>query len=99
MKKRFKKTGGSYRLILLDYSMPECDGIQAVKKFKSFMEANLPESEHSFICCVSAYSSNGHRLKAATAGMNYFLAKPIAQEAMQIVLEKAGLIEETKETK
>ena len=51
-----------YKLILIDYSMPEMDGVQAIAKISELLrEANAEASDEStvlvmpYICCCSAY--------------------------------------------
>ena len=99
VKQRNKDKRGVYKLILLDYSMPNCNGVQTVKLIRKFMDTYMPMRKPSFICCVSAYTSNEYRMNAASAGMHYFLSKPVAKDAMQIVLEKACLIAPEEEHK
>ena len=45
VKQRFNFQRSAYKLILLDYSMPECDGVEAALKIKQFMNEVLPKSE------------------------------------------------------
>ena len=57
VKQRNKDKRDCYQLILLDYSMPNCDGLQTVKLLQEFMSTYMPMKKPPFICCVSAYSS------------------------------------------
>ena len=94
VKQRNKDKRDCYKLILLDYSMPNCDGVQTVKLMSKFMNTYMPLKKSPYICCVSAYTSNSYRMNAAAAGMHHFLPKPVAKDSMRIVLEHAGLIAE-----
>ena len=94
VKQRNKDKRDCYKLILLDYSMPNCDGVQTVKLLSKFMNTYMPLKKPPFICCISAYSSNKYRVNATAAGMHYYLSKPVGKDAMRVVLEKAGLIAE-----
>ena len=42
VKQRFRCQGNAYKLILMDYSMPECDGIQASNNIRKYMKKHLP---------------------------------------------------------
>ena len=77
VKQRFKSQGNAYKLIFLDYNMPECDGIEAGVKIKKFMNMNLPKKEHSFICCMTVSDGENYENQAKKAGMDYFLRKPV----------------------
>ena len=47
-----------YKLFLIDYSMPDIDGLQLVKLLKELIDNHgLP---HPVYCCCTAYSSEEH---------------------------------------
>lgn len=41
IKKRFRNKGDSYRLIIMDYSMPTCNGPQAAKAICEYLRNQL----------------------------------------------------------
>ena len=68
-----------YKLILLDYSMPDLDGPQVailvreiICENENFGEANVP-----YICCCTAYAEASFKKNAEAAGMDHFVTKPI----------------------
>ncbi len=66
---------GSVRpdLIVMDYLMPETDGIAATEAIRKIQaESHIPE-----ILMVSAYGKEDIKKQAAEASINYFLDKPI----------------------
>ena len=79
-----------YEAIMMDYSMPECNGVQATIEIREFLaQVGSPQP---YICCLTAYSEKGYRDAAEEAGMNNLVVKPINYISMQEVLIKAGLI-------
>ena len=57
VKDRFKaKDKPMYKLLLIDFSMPECDGAGASKVIRSYLDKKHC-SESLFICCLTAYSA------------------------------------------
>ena len=71
-----------YKLILLDYSMPEMDGPQVAFALGKLFKASvmMTEDEIPYICCLSAYTEAGFKSKAISSGMNDFMTKPITSE-------------------
>lgn len=66
-----------YKLILLDFSMPDMDGDVVCIKMKQLMQdAGLVMP---YVCCFTAYSEKQYELKALAAGMNEHLVKPISK--------------------
>ena len=43
VKQRYRTQGNAYKLILLDYSMPECGGIEASMRIKKYMNKHMPK--------------------------------------------------------
>ena len=75
MQARIKESKPPFRLVILDYSMPEKDGPQTAMEIRDLCEANgLPVP---FICCATAYSEASFKRNAIEAGMNDFISKPI----------------------
>ena len=64
-----------YKLIMLDYSMPEIDGPSTASEIRSFCEEKGVTKP--YICCVTAYSENHFKKIALASGMDEFFFKPI----------------------
>ena len=72
-----------YKLILLDFSMPDIDGPEVARQVRSFLrEQSTCEDDRlePVICCCTAYSEASFMRQALLAGMNKFLTKPISYE-------------------
>ena len=64
-----------YKLILLDYSMPEMDGLEVAARMVELLKSvQLPKP---FICCVTSYTDLSYRTRALASGMDDMLAKPV----------------------
>lgn len=66
-----------YDLILVDWRMPEVDGIACVKKFKAMAGVeNIP------IIMMTAFGGDREVVLAKEAGVDYFLTKPVKQSLL-----------------
>lgn len=68
-------------LITMDITMPEMNGVEAVKEIKKI------NSDVKIIMC-SAMGQQGMVLDAIQAGANDFIVKPFTRERIQEALEK-----------
>ena len=50
-------TKAGYKLILMDYSMPQQNGPECTANILDYMRRSAPELPRPYICCVSAYDS------------------------------------------
>jgi len=75
-----------YDLVLMDVQMPEMDGLEATRQIRD------PESavrDHTVpVIAMTAHAMAGDREKCRKAGMNDYLSKPVAPEALAGTLEK-----------
>jgi signal transduction histidine kinase/CheY-like chemotaxis protein len=63
-------------LILMDWKMPELDGIETAKRIREELHLSLP------IIMMTAFAKEAHRSDAEKAGTNGFLTKPIFQSTL-----------------
>ena len=70
-------------LILLDWKMPEIDGLTLIKMIRASPSANnrVP------IVMITAEKSTGHIREAVKAGANQFIAKPFTPDSIFKSLE------------
>ena len=63
-----------YKLIFMDYSMPQMNGLETAEAIlKLYRNYKLKEP---IICCLTAYTEDNFRVNANNAGMKYFVTKP-----------------------
>ena len=55
-----KLTKPMYKLILMDFSMPECDGPAATKRIRKYLTKKKCDKQ-PMICCCTAYSETEFR--------------------------------------
>lgn len=82
---------GNYQLILMDMQMPEMDGIAATQAIR-----RLPGGREVPIVAMTANAFEEDRRNCLAAGMNAFIAKPVAPATLYSVLGRwlpAGDIE------
>ena len=75
-----------YDLVLMDIQMPGVDGLEATRRIRSLSTAHsrIP------IVALTASASVEDRETSVAAGMNDYLSKPLALEALRKVLEHWG---------
>ena len=65
-----------FKVILLDYSMPELNGPEtAIEILRLCREAGC---EKPTIICVTAYQDESYESMTSDAGMEYFFTKPVS---------------------
>ncbi len=60
-----------YKLIMMDYSMPDINGPEASKRIREFLtERGIPRKSQPYICLLTAYSGKKYHENALEAGMD-----------------------------
>ena len=70
------QSGRDYDVIIVDWKMPEFDGIDTIKKIRSEIGAKIP------ILLISAYDWSDIEDKAKDAGANGFVSKPLFRSTL-----------------
>jgi CheY-like chemotaxis protein len=68
-------------IILMDMKMPEIDGYEAARMFKT-KGVRIP------VIATTAFALAGDRKKCLAAGCDDYLAKPILRDKLFVILEK-----------
>jgi len=82
-----------YGLVLMDVQMPEMDGFEATRRIRDPRSAVL---DHAVpIVAMTAHAMQGDRERCLEAGMNDYVTKPIAPEALAAAVDRWLPREET----
>ena len=73
-----------YKLILLDYSMPDMNGPEVCQRIREIL---TPEQQ-PYIACCTAYDDINFRKMAMEAGMDQFLNKPVEMDKIKELLKE-----------
>ncbi len=79
-------TEHDYDLVLMDIQMPEMDGVEATQKIRA--EPSVVRNPKIPIIALTAHAMAGDRQRFMEAGMDDYLTKPLAPEALAIALER-----------
>ena len=76
-----------FKLILLDYSMPELDGPSTAKEIRRISGQSLKNESQCliaapYICCLTAYQHEDYEEVALASGMNEFQTKPMSDDSL-----------------
>ncbi|MGH9186433.1 MAG: response regulator, partial [Acidimicrobiales bacterium] len=73
-----------YDLVLMDFHMPELDGIAATREIRRRLRHERPR-----IVAMTADASESARRQCLAAGMDDFIGKPVTREALVAAIERA----------
>ena len=76
-----------YPLVILDWMMPEMDGLAVCRKIRS-----TPGASYTCIIMLTAKQAREDRLEALNSGVDVFLTKPLDSEDMLARLQVAERI-------
>jgi len=65
------ETGRDYSVVILDWKMPDIDGVETIRRIRAEVDANIP------ILLISAYDWSDIEDAANEAGANGFVSKPL----------------------
>ena len=69
-------SGKEYNVILIDWKMPEIDGLETIRRIRREIDADVP------ILLMSAYDWSDIEEKAKEAGANGFVSKPLFRSTL-----------------
>ncbi len=76
MIKEKHQTGQDYDVVIMDWKMPEMDGIETIRRIRSEISDNIP------ILLISAYDWSDIEDKAKEAGAYGFISKPLFRSTL-----------------
>jgi len=81
-----KATNGQFDLIFMDHNMPRMSGTEATERIRKL----LPKSEQPRIVAISGSCSAQDQENYQSAGMDYFMSKPINLSLLKQLIETAN---------
>ena len=70
------KEGRNYNVVILDWKMPDLDGIETIRRIRADLDENVP------ILLISAYDRSEIEDAAKAAGANGFVSKPLFRSTL-----------------
>ncbi len=83
----------AYRVFIIDYMMPDMNGIETVRRIRRVIGDDIP------IIVLTAYDWSDFEDEARAAGVTAFVAKPIFMSELRAVLTRPASVTETQEEK
>ena len=68
--------GKDYNVVIIDWKMPEIDGLETIRRIRSEIDADIP------ILLMSSYDWSDIEDKAKEAGANGFISKPLFRSTL-----------------
>jgi len=78
----------SFDVVLMDVQMPRMDGLRATARIRAFSD---PRKARVPIVAMTAHALQGDAQRCLAAGMDGYLAKPIASRELVALVERMGL--------
>lgn len=91
MVKNHHQRGDDYQIVLLDWKLPDMDGLQVVKQIRRISDMDMA------VILISSYDWSDFEKEAREAGINGFLAKPLFKSTLYHGLKKYMDLEEAEE--
>lgn len=91
MVRKKHEAGNDYEIVLLDWQMPDMDGIQTAREIRKYLGEEVP------ILIISAYDWSEIEEEARAAGIQGFISKPLFKSNLFRGLRQY-MLEETAET-
>lgn len=82
MVEKHHRMGDDYKAVLLDWKMPDMDGLEVTKKIRGSVGGDIP------ILIVSAYDWSDIEDEAKSAGVNGFISKPLFKSNLYLGLNR-----------
>ena len=76
MIRRRHEAGRDYRIVILDWKMPDVDGVETIRRIRAEADRDVP------ILLISAYDWSEIEDKAKEAGANGFVSKPLFRSTL-----------------
>ncbi len=70
------EAGRDYSIVILDWKMPDTDGVETIRRIRAEIDANIP------ILLISAYDWSDIEELAKEAGANGFVSKPLFRSTL-----------------
>lgn len=92
MVKKQHEQNDDYQIILLDWRLPDTDGVEVAKQMREIVGDSIP------LILISAYDWSDFESEAKAAGINGFIAKPLFKSTLYYGLKKYMNLEDDQES-
>lgn len=82
----------AFDLVLMDCQMPEMDGFEAVRRFRSSEQADFETGLDVPIVALTANALAGDRERCFAAGFNDYLPKPFKQQQIEALVARCARV-------